>query len=56
MDIASQMVDAAKKLSDICDSAITTIEKKTIVCHATNPLDYAWQHHQQYLTKWGARG
>ena len=56
MDMASQLVDAAKRLSAICDSAVSTIEKKTIVCHATNPLDYAWQHHLQYLTKWGARG
>ena len=56
MDIASQLVDAAKRLSAICDSSISSIEKKTIVCHATNPLDYAWQHHRQYLTKWGARG
>ena len=56
MDIASQLVNAAKKLSAICDSAIPTIEQKTIVCHATNPINYAWEHHLQYLNKWGSRG
>ena len=56
MDIGVQLAEAAQHLSVICDAAIPKLEKKTIVAHATNPLDYAWPHHEQYLLKWGNRG
>ena len=56
MDIGAQLAEAAQRLSVICDAAIPKLEKKTIVAHATNPLDYAWPHHEQYLLKWGNRG
>ena len=56
MDIGVQLAEAAQRLSVICDAAIPKLEKKTIVAHATNPLDYAWPHHEQYLLKWGNRG
>lgn len=56
MDIGVQLAEVAQRLSVICDAAIPKLEKKTIVAHATNPLDYAWPHHEQYLLKWGNRG
>ena len=55
MEIGAQLAQAALRLSAICDAAIPELEKKTIVAHATNPLDYAWPHHEQYLHKWGNR-
>jgi single-strand selective monofunctional uracil DNA glycosylase len=56
MDIGAQLAEAAQRLSVMCDAAIPVLEKKTIVAHATNPLNYAWPHHEQYLLKWGNRG
>ena len=56
MDIGAQLAEAAQRLSVICDATIPVLEKKTIVAHATNPLNYAWPHHEQYLLKWGNRG
>ena len=56
MDTVDKLIEAAQQLSSICDKSIAKIERKTPVCHATNPLDYAWAHHQQYLTKWGGLG
>ena len=56
MDIGAQLTEAAQRLSVICDAAIPVLEGKTIVAHATNPLNYAWPHHEQYLLKWGSRG
>ena len=55
MEIGAQLAQAALRLSAICDAAIPKLEKITIVAHATNPLDYAWPHHEQYLHKWGNR-
>ena len=56
MDISEQLAQAAQRLSKVCDNAIPILEKKTIVAHATNPLDYAWPHHEQFLHKWGNLG
>ena len=56
MSVEQQLVDAARLLSAKCDQVIAKIEKTTIVAHATNPLDYAWPHHEQYLRKWGGLG
>ena len=56
MGVEKRLIEAAKRLSDICDKSIPVLEKKTIVAHATNPLDYAWAHHEQYLSKWGGKG
>ena len=56
MDIGAKLAEAAQRLSVICNAAIPKLEKKTIVAHATNPLDYAWPHHEQYLEKWGGMG
>jgi len=56
MAVVEELIYAAKQLSSACDKAIKKIERKTIVAHATNPLDYAWQHHEQYLSNWGGLG
>ena len=56
MAVVDELIHAATELSNFCNKSIAKIEKKTIVAHATNPLDYAWQHHIQYLTKWGGLG
>ena len=56
MAVIDELIAAAKQLSNACDKAIRKIEQKTIVAHATNPLDYAWQHHEQYLNNWGGLG
>ena len=56
MEVEERLIEAGKRLSDFCDKAIPVLEKKTIVAHATNPLDYAWPHHEQYLSKWGIYG
>ena len=56
MAVVEELISAAKLLSNACDKAIRKIERKTIVAHATNPLDYAWQHHEQYLINWGSLG
>ncbi len=47
---------AALSLSNHCDEAIAKIEATAKVAHATNPLNYAWPHHEQYLSMWGGLG
>ena len=56
MTVVDDLIHAAKQLSTLCDQQISRIEKKTIVAHATNPLNYAWQHHEQFLRNWGGLG
>ena len=56
MDAVEGLIEAAKQLSKYCDSSLKKIESMTPVCHATNPLDYAWAHHEQYIRKWGGFG
>ena len=56
MAVVEDLITAAKQLSHICDKAIKQIEQNTIVAHATNPLNYAWQHHEQYIANWGGLG
>ncbi len=51
-NVASQLIDAAKQLSDEVD-AMTFSEPVT---HVYNPLDYAWEAHQAYLSLVGDRG
>ena len=56
MDTVEALIVAAQTLSSKCDQAIKKIEKNSEVAHATNPLDYAWPHHVQYLEQWGGLG
>ena len=51
-----QLKQAARRLSKACDEAITGLEASGTVAHATNPLNYAWQHHEQFLRNWGGLG
>ena len=56
MAVVDDLIKAAKQLSNSCNKTIKKIERETIVAHATNPLDYAWPHHEQYLKNWGGLG
>ena len=56
MDTVEALIVSAQTLSSKCDQAIKKIEGNSEVAHATNPLDYAWPHHVQYLEKWGGLG
>jgi single-strand selective monofunctional uracil DNA glycosylase len=56
MNTVEALVVAAQTLSLRCDQAIVKIEKQSDVAHATNPLNYAWPHHVQYLEQWGGLG
>lgn len=46
--------EAAKSLSDACNKLTPKLEKK--VSWIYNPLDYAWEVHNQYLRKYGGLG
>ena len=56
MGTVEALIAAAQTLSTKCDQAIKKIEENSEVAHATNPLDYAWPHHVQYLEQWGGLG
>ena len=56
MGRVEQLLREARRLSDACDQAIPELEATDVVAHATNPLDYAWAHHVQFIEQWGGRG
>ncbi len=56
MSTVERLKQAALRLSSLCNASIDVIEAKSDVAHATNPLDYAWPHHVQYLEQWGGLG
>ena len=56
MSVTEDLKDAAQRLSQRCDEAIALLEAKGGVAHATNPLNYAWPHHEQYIDRWGGLG
>ena len=56
MSTVQRLLDEAKRLSVACDRAIPALENTEAVAHATNPLDYAWIHHAQFIEQWGGRG
>ena len=56
MSTVEPLKQAARRLSAVCDKAITSLEKAEAVAHATNPLDYAWDHHVQFIEQWGGLG
>ena len=56
MNTVDQLKQAARRLSAACDQAIAGLEASGAVAHATNPLDYAWAHHEQFLEQWGGLG
>ncbi|MDP6870054.1 MAG: hypothetical protein QGI21_04710 [Candidatus Poseidoniaceae archaeon] len=51
-----EIVDAAKKLSGACDNLRRGIINETDVAYATNPLDYAWEFHESYLSQYSNLG
>ena len=56
MNTVDQLKQAARRLSKACDEAIAGLQASGTVAHATNPLDYAWAHHVQFIERWGGLG
>ncbi len=56
VNTVDRLKQAARRLSAACDEAISALEASGHVAHATNPLDYAWAHHEQYIEQWGGLG
>ena len=54
--IVQDLLNAAKLLSDKCTKQIPKLLKHKDVAHVTNPLDYAWELHEQFITKWAGCG
>ena len=56
MSVTEALKAAAQRLSQRCNEAVALLESEGGVAHATNPLDYAWVHHEQYIEQWGGLG
>ena len=54
--IPDQLKDAALRLSEACNRGKNRILKHKSVAHVTNPLDYAWEFHEQFIDKWSGFG
>ena len=54
--ISEQLKDAALRLSEDCNRGIYRIMKHKSVAHVTNPLDYAWAYHEQFIDQWSEFG
>lgn len=54
--IQDQLKDAAKRLSEDCNRGVSRILKHPSVAYVTNPLDYAWDYHEQFIDKWSVFG
>ena len=54
--ISEQLKDAALRLSEDCNRGINRIMKHKSVAHVTNPLDYAWAYHEQFIDQWSEFG
>lgn len=54
--IPDQLKDAALRLSEACNRGKNRILKHKLVAHVTNPLDYAWEFHEQFIDKWSGFG
>ena len=50
------VIESAKKLSLHCDSLTSSILKQTNLAHVTNPLNYAWEYHESYLSQYSNLG
>jgi single-strand selective monofunctional uracil DNA glycosylase len=50
------IVVVAKKLSNRCDPIAPKIIAQTQVEYVTNPLSYAWQYHESYLSQYSGLG
>lgn len=54
--ISEQLKDAALRLSEDCNRGINRILRHKSVAHVTNPLDYAWAYHEQFIEQWSEFG
>ena len=54
--IPEQLKDVALRLSEDCNRGISRILKHKSVAYVTNPLDYAWEYHEQFIDKWSDLG
>ena len=54
--ISAQLKDVASRLSEACNRGKKRILKHKSVAHVTNPLDYAWEFHEQFIDKWSEFG
>ena len=54
--ISAQLKDAALRLSEACNRGKNRILKHKSVAHVTNPLDSAWEFHEQFIDKWSGFG
>ena len=50
------IIEAAKSLSQRCNSLRGDLIAQTNVAHVTNPLDYAWEYHESYLRQYSKLG
>jgi single-strand selective monofunctional uracil DNA glycosylase len=50
------VTESAKKLSKSCDSLSISILKQKNISYVTNPLNYAWEYHESYLTQYSTLG
>ena len=54
--IQDRLKDAARRLSEDCNRGVSRILKHPSVAYVTNPLDYAWDYHEQFIDKWSVFG
>ena len=54
--VIDDLLSAAKHLSEQCTKKIPKLLKHKDVAHVTNPLDYAWELHEQFIRKWAGFG
>ena len=54
--ISEQLKNAALRLSEDCNRGINRIMRHKSVAHVTNPLDYAWAYHEQFIEQWSEFG
>ena len=54
--VIDDLLSAAKHLSEQCTKKIPKLPKHKDVAHVTNPLDYAWELHEQFIRKWAGFG
>ena len=54
--IPERLKDAALRLSEDCNKEINRILQHKSVAFVTNPLDYAWEYHEQFIDKWSNFG
>ena len=50
------VIESTKKLSQSCDSLTPSILKQTNLAYVTNPLNYAWEYHESYLSQYSNLG